>query len=385
MTDIAFGQSSFSLKAEAQARTGLSDFGGTDWEEGYHRLLGELDEAGFSPQGAIAAREHIIANLVARLKAFAGFKAYPDAMARTISRPLILTGIVRSGTTALHKLLAMDRQFQGAEHWLCAAPQPRPPKDQWAGNPDYEKARAALAAMIEVSPEVLEDHGMAVDTVEESLNILAHGFHSNMYSSQYAIPRYDAWYRGGNDEASYRYLADVMRLIGAHTPERTWLLKNPTDTFSLAEIFAIFPDAMVIQTHRDPVQSVPSIVNLIGGAHRMFRGEGRIDYPAIFAREKEMWAEAMERADAVKEAHPGRVLDLQFESFVQDQMGAVRTIYDHFGLNLSRETERAMREWLAANPRKSQIMQRFTPEDFGGDTEALLARFAAYRVRYGYA
>jgi hypothetical protein len=381
----AFAQSATILKAEAQKRSGLSDFGGTDWEDGFNRLLDELDEAGFSSQGVTAAREHIIANLIARLKAFAGFKAHPDAMARPISRPVIVTGIVRSGTTALHKLLAMDPQFQGVEHWLCAAPQPRPRKDQWTSHPDYEQARAGLAAMIEVAPEVLEDHGMAVDTVEESLNILAHGFHSNMYPSQYTIPRYDAWYRSSSDEDSYRYLADVLRLIGAHTPERTWLLKNPTDTFSLAEIFAVFPDAMIIQTHRDPLQSVPSIVNLIGGAHRMFRGESHIDYSAIFAREQEMWAQAMERADSVKDAHPGRVLDVQFGAFVQDQLGVVRTIYDYFGLDLSIETEHSMREWLAANPRKSQVMQRFTPEDFGGSTETLLTRYAAYRERYGYA
>lgn len=380
-----FAESKEALLAEARLRTGLEDFGSGEWREGYERLLEELDEAGFSSDGAFAAREHILSNLSARLKAVDGFARHPEAMKRPIRRPLIVTGIVRSGTTALHKLLAMDRQFQGAEHWICAAPQPRPPRTSWQDNADFERARVAMDAMAAVSPEVLDDHGMAIDGVEESLNVLSHGFHSNMFPSQYAIPRYDAWYRSTPDDASYRYFADVLRLIGAHEPDRTWLIKNPTDTFSLEEVLNVFPDARIVQTHRDPLQAVPSIVNLIGGAHRMFRGEGRVDYNAIFEREQEMWAEAMERADRVKEANPGRVLDVQFRDFVADQMSVVRAIYAHFDLSLSSTAEAAMREWLAANPRKSATMQRFTPEDFGGSTADLEARFQSYRRRFGYA
>ncbi|MFV0645914.1 MAG: sulfotransferase family protein [Sphingomonadaceae bacterium] len=384
-SSIQFAGSTESLLAEARNRAGHNDFGPDEWREGLDRALDEFDEAGFSAEGAVAAREFLLANLVARLKAIAGFKANPDAMARPITRPMIVTGIVRSGTTALHKLLAVDPQFQGAEHWLCGAPQPRPPRAEWAGNPDFDQAKSALDIMIELAPEVLEDHGMAVDTVEESLNILVQNFHCNMFCSQFDLPRYDAWFKSTTDTASYRYLADIIRLIGANNPDLTWLLKNPTDTFSLAEVFEVFPDAMVVQTHRDPLQAVPSLVNLLGGAHRIFRGEGNIDYNRIFAREQEMWAQAMERAEAVKAKLPGRVFDVDFRSFVTDQMGVIRQIYAHFDLTLKPSVEQAMQEWLDANPRKSGTMQRFTPEDYGGSSEELIQRNAAYRQRYGYA
>ena len=381
---ITFSTSNAELIAEACAQSGLDDFGDYSWREGYDRLLEELDRAGLSSDGALAARSFVIGNLIARLRAVAGFKANPEAMARPIVRPLIATGIVRSGTTALQKLLSMDKQFQGTEHWICSAPQVRPPRTTWEGNGDYQAARAALAAMAGISPEVIDDHGMAVDDVEESLMILAHGFHSNIYPSQFRIPAYDAWYKATDDTHSYRYLADVMRLIGTYEPDRTWLLKNPTDTFSLAEVLDVFPDAMIVQTHRDPVQAVPSIVSLIGGAHRMFRGEGQIDYPAIFARESEMWADAMDRAERVKARVPGRVLDVEFADFVPDQMTVVRAIYDHFALDLTPQTEAAMLRWLAANPRKSATMQRVTAEDFGANSAALAERFASYRSRRGY-
>lgn len=380
----AFSASNGDLLEEACRRAGLEDFGPADFKEGYDRLLAELDSAGLSPEGASAARELILGNLVGRLRAFDGFRRHPEAMHKPIVRPLIITGIVRSGTTALHKLLSMDPQFQGAEHWLTAAPQPRPPREAWASNPDFQRASAALEAAISVAPEMAEDHGMSVEGVEESLNLLAHSFCSNMYPSQLHIPRYDAWYRSVDDTFSYQYLADALRLIGLGAPGRTWLLKNPTDTFSLRQVLAVFPDAMIVQTHRDPLQAVPSIVNLLAGAQRLFRGEA-VDAGMIFAREQELWAEAMDRADTVKAEHPGGCIDVFFNDFVRDQMAVVQRIYDHFGLALSSEAETAMRGWLAANPRRSTTMQRFTPEDYGHSTAALLDRFAGYRQRYDFA
>ena len=380
-----FAQSRQALLDEASERTGLGDFGSDDFREGYGRLLDEMDCAGLSPEGVHAARENILSFLTARLRAVEGFKQHPEAMARPITRPLVVIGIVRSGTTALHKLLSMDPQFQGPEHWLCAAPQPRPPRDAWSDNADFRKSKAALDAMIEIAPEMLEDHGMAVDSVEESLNILAQTFCSNMFPSQYDIPRYDAWYLQQDDTFAYRYFADVLRLIGANdSADRRWLVKNPTDTFALRQVLNVFPDAMIVHTHRDPLQSVPSLCNLLAGAHRMFRGADT-EMDKVFAREQEMWAQAVERADEVKKDIPGQYVDIQFKDFVADQMGTIRSIYDHFGLVLTTETEARMLQWLKDNPRKSTKMQRFTPEDFGGSTAAFIDRYADYRRRYGYA
>lgn len=370
------------LCEEATRRTGLDDFGEPDFHEALDLLLDDLAASGLSPMGATAARENVLGHLTGRLRSNAGFKANPEAMRRPVVRPLIVTGIVRSGTTALHKLLSMDPQFQGVEHWLCAAPQPRPPRSQWAGNPDFQQAKGILDAMIAQAPEFLEDHGMAVDTVEESLNLLPQSFCSNMFPSQFAVPNYDRWYRAQDDTPSYRRFADNLRLVGAYD-DRTWLLKNPTDTYSLREVLNVFPDAMVVQTHRDPLQSIPSVVNLIAAAHRMFRGE-KADVPGVYAREEGFWTEALARADAVKDSHPGVVLDVQFGDFVKDQLGVVAQIYDHFGLRLSAEAEAAMRGWLSANPRRSTTMQRFTPEDYGHSSGALKERYAAYRRRYGY-
>jgi hypothetical protein len=214
-------------------------------------------------------------SLDTRALAVKGLKERPDVLDRPIIQPIIIAGLVRSGTTALHLLLSLDPQFQGPEHWLTVYPMPRPPRDRWADIPAYISQKATLDAFLAASPEAADDHMMTAEGIEESLFILGSSFSSNMWPSMWNVPTYDRWYRGRDDSDSYRWLADVLRLIGAGD-DRRWLLKNPTDLFSLQEVLSIFPDAKVIQTHRDPVDSMPSVSNLIFSARRAFCGrQGR--------------------------------------------------------------------------------------------------------------
>lgn len=368
----------------ASAATRLDDFGQDDYSEGFDLFLDCLDrETTLSAAGRAMTIGQIEMFLASRLYSEAGWKQRPDALRRPVQAPLIITGIVRSGTTALHKLMSIDPQFQGLEHWLARAPQPRPPRASWAGIPAYRNAAGVLDGMIEDAPEMKADHMMAADEVEESIFLLPQSFTNNMFPSQWNIPSYDAWYRRQDETASYRRFAKNLQLIGADEPERRWLLKNPTDLLAMDAVLNVFPDAMIVQTHRDPLQAVPSVASLIAAARRLFEGV-QSDPAEVGRRETEFWALALARAEATQGRTQKPLFDLEFSDFAQDQLGAVKAIYRHFGLELNREVEAAMQAWLARNPRKSTSLHRFTPEDFGVKTSALRARYADYRTRHGY-
>jgi Sulfotransferase family len=371
------------LIAQASAATGLSDFG-ADFGDGYQRFLEGLEhEAGLTDAGRMATAGFIFSMLTARLIAQKGIAALP-ADAPAIRRPLIITGIVRSGTTALHRLLAIDPQFQGMEHWLTRTPMPRPPRSAWAEMLEYQQSSAIVEMMITQAPEFFEDHMMSVDGVEESINILAQGFTNNMLATQWCIPTYDAWYRRQDETPSYQYFARILQLMGSTTPDKTWLLKNPTDTFAMNAVLNVFPDAMIVQTHRDPVQAVPSVVNLIHAARRMF-ADADAPVAEVMAREAGFWAEALARCDKGRVRALQQFCDIEFSDFIRDQMGSVKAIYAHFGLELRPEVETAMRNWLSNNPRRSTKLQRFTAESFNMQTSAVAALYAKYRAQRGYA
>jgi len=194
---------------------------------------------------------------------------------------------------------------------------------------------------------------------------------------------YDRWYRNRDDTVSYQWLADVLRLIGSGSGGGRWLLKNPSDLFSMEELLNVFPDAMIVQTHRDPVAAIPSICNLVYAGRRAFMGE-RADRSAVGARESEFWADALQRAERARRRAPHQFMDVEFGTFVVDQISTVRTIYEYFGLVLTAETEAAMRAWLAEHPRRSAGTVS-NPEAYGLNARALADLYAGYRQQRGYA
>ena len=370
------------LLAASTARTGLSDFGDPAFREGLDLLLSDIRTLDLEPACVQATAWRIGQSLDTRALAVNGLKAWPEVLEMPIREPIIIAGLVRSGTTALHLLMSLDPQFQGPEHWLTVYPMPRPPRGSWDAIPEYRTEKASLDAYLEASPESADDHMMTAEGIEESLFILGSSFASNMWPSMWDVPNYDRWYRGRDDTDSYRWLADVLRLIGAGD-DRRWLLKNPTDLFSLQEVLNVFPDAKIIQTHRDPVDSTPSVSNLIFSARRAFCGD-KANRADVGRREAEMWAQALERAEAVRAKSDATFIDVEFRDFTRDQMSTIRSIYDRLGLTLTAETEGAMQAWLDAHPHRPGTGPKHSPEDFGLTRAGLEERFAAYRSRRGY-
>lgn len=371
------------LLTASTRRTGLSDFGDDAFREGLDLLLSDIRALDLDPICAEASALRIGQSLDTRALAVQGLKDRPELLAEPVRTPIVIAGLVRSGTTALHLLLSLDPQFQGPEHWLAVYPMPRPPVAAWETVPEYRAEQAALAQFLEASPEAADDHMMTAEGIEESLFILAASFASNMFPSMWHVPNYDAWYRARDDSDSYRWLASVLRLIGA-SDDRRWLLKNPTDLFSMREVLAVFPDASVIQTHRDPIDAMPSISNLILSARRAFCGE-KADAARVGHRESQFWAEAVERAHEARRTSANRFIDVEFHDFTTDQMATVRSIYEQLGLALTAETERVMLAWLDAHPRRSPKGPKYDLAQFGLTREMLARNFAAYRLRRGYA
>jgi hypothetical protein len=370
--------------AEAVQITGLSDFGIDDYSDGLAMFFDALDkEVVLTPSGRAMTHEQIVALLASRLYSEEGWKRRPDALAQPVKAPLVITGIVRSGTTALHKLLSVDPQFQGLEHWLARAPQPRPPREAWRDLPAYQRAAQLTDDIITGAPVMKTDHMMSSDEVEESIFLLPQTFTNNMFPSQWNIPTYDRWYRQQDETDSYVRFRKNLQLIGANDADKRWLLKNPTDLLAMDALLNAFPDAMIVQMHRDPLQSIPSVCNLLAAHRRMFEGENA-DVAAVGRRETDFWAEALERAWQARPRTQKPVLDIEFGDFIHDQLGTVKMIYRCFGLELQPEVEEMMVQWLDEHPRTSATLHRFSSEDFGVSEAALRNRFAAYRERQGY-
>jgi hypothetical protein len=371
------------LRASASRRAGLDDFGPDDYTDGLAVLLDSLAaDAGLTPLGAKAQRALLRGVLMARLCSEAAWQANPAYAEVAIDRPVFITGLPRTGTTALHRLLAADPASQGLEMWLAQVPQPRPPRDTWRDNVVFNYIEAAFARHHEEHPEFMGVHYMAADQVEECWQLLQQSMRSVSFETLAYVPGYSAWLREQDWTGAYRRHRRNLQLIGLPDAGRRWVLKNPSHLFALDALLAAYPDALVIQTHRTPRTAIASACSLAAHASA---GWSRVFAGALIGRTQlDLWARGLALFTAVRARHdPARFCDVRYDDLVADPAGTVESVYQYFGLPLSGAAADAIRSLAAAARAGGDSAHRYALDEFGLTGEDVDERFAAYAETAG--
>jgi Sulfotransferase family len=368
------------LHASAAKITGLADFGADDYTDGLAVLLESYTrDASLTPLGRKLKRAFLRGALVARLLSEAGWQQHPQHAAVGIRAPIFVTGLPRTGTTALHRLLTADPAHQGLELWLTEAPQPRPPRGTWARDPVFRSIQAAYEQHHVEHPEFMGVHYMAADQVEECWQLLRQSMRSVSYECLAHLPAYSAWLAGQDWTAAYRRHRRNLQLIGLRDGGRRWVLKNPSHLFALDALLAVYPDALVIQTHRAPRTAIASVCSLAAqasaGWSSTFRGE-------VLGRDQlELWARGLERFTAARARHdPARFFDVDYDRLVADPAGTAEACYGYFGLPLSGAAADAMRAASAPGAAGAgRPEHQYRLADFGLTGAEVDARIADHR------
>ena len=274
-------------------------------------------------------------------------------------------------TTALHRLLTADPAHQGLELWLAEAPQPRPPRPTWADNPVFQYIQAGCERHHVEHPEFMGVHYMAADQVEECWQLLRQSMRSISWECLAHLPSYSAWLRGQDWTPGYRRHRRNLQLIGLGTGRR-WVLKNPSHLFALDALLAVYPDALIVQTHRAPEVAIASVCSLAAqataGWSDTFAGE-------VIGRDQlELWASGVERFGAERARHDAtRFFDVSYGDLVTDPVGTAEAVYAHFGLPFGGAAADAMRALSTGG--RSQAAHRYALADFGLTEEQVVERF----------
>jgi hypothetical protein len=275
----------------------------------------------------------------------------------------------------LHRLLTADPGHQGLELWLAEMPQPRPPRDTWAANPVFQHIQAAYQQHHVEHPEFMGVHYIAADTVEECWQLLRQTLRSVSYECLAYLPTYSAWLKDQDWTGPFRRHRRNLQLIGLHDARRRWVLKNPSHLFSLDAILEVYPDALIIQTHREPRAVIGSMCSLAAhatdGWSHTFRGE------VIGASQLELWASGLEKFAAARSKHDqAQFLDVDYGSFTADPIGTVESVYEHFELAYTGAAGDAIRALQAeAASGDSKPAHRYSLADFGLTAEQVDERF----------
>ncbi len=369
------------LVDQAQQTTGLDDFGDQSWKEGAERLLSDLNErAALTEVGGLIAGSDVVEYLSGRLRVVDWVKRNPSIAEADIRPPIVVLGQPRTGTTILFDVLAQDPANRVPLTWEVDQPWPPPETATYESDPRIEEVDAKLANVDLLIPGFRAMHDMGARLGQECVRITAADFRSMIFSTQYRVPEYQRWLLHQADMASaYRYHRLFLQYLqSAHSGDR-WVIKSPAHLWSLDAMFREYPEALIVQTHRDPLRVVCSLASLVDLLRRLASDDVLISEVAA------EWVDdivlGLDRAIEARKngtVPAGQAVDVLFRDFLQDPMAVVGTIYERLGIELSVDAEKAMRAFLAANPQEKHGGHKYSFADTGLDAGLLRERTRAY-------
>ena len=364
------------LHASATKLTGLSDFGDSSYREGLQVLLDSYAaEAGLTATGSKMSRVFLRGALVARLLSEAAWQQYPEHAEVPITRPIFVTGLPRTGTTALHRLLTADPAHQGLEMWLTEMPQPRPPRETWDSNPMFQALQAGYSQHHVERPEFMGVHFMDAAEVEECWQLLRQSLKSVSYESLAHVPSYSVWLSEQDWTEAYARHRRNLQLIGLHDVDRRWVLKNPSHLFALEALLEVYPDALIIQTHREPRTAMSSSCSLSAqatdGWSSVFTGD-------VIGRDQlELWSRGLDTFTAARARQdPAQFYDVSYTEFIADPLSTVESIYTYFGMPMTDAARASMQTMHAESTSGGRRpAHHYSLADFGLTEDEVDARF----------
>lgn len=367
------------LMASAREKAGLEDFGDDDFQEGLQVLLDTYASNGFNPKAHKKLVRRLRDLLMARLRIEDAFKRHPEIRDIEIKRPMYLTGLPRTGTSALLNLLAADPAARPLKLWEGLNPDPLEGLAPGEEDPRY-LAMKQFYDSLQGDTEFSKIHHTNADTPEECIHLLNHTFQDVQFGIETMMEPYASWFQQQDLRPSYRYYADLLRMLQWQRPGERWILKSPAHLWALDILVEMFPDCCIVITHRNPLEAVTSYASMMAA---LMEGQDNLDRKVLGPVVMEYLAVKLQASLKAREALDERyIIDIQFNDFVSDPLATAHKIHEYFALPLSDAAATAMQDYAAAHPMGKHGSHDYQLQEYGLSEAQILDRFGFYIERF---
>ena len=356
----------------------MTDFGDDWFLEPLKVLVKSInDEARLSSVGYALQKSRIVSALSTRLRAQHLIGKHPEILDLDLGRIILIAGLQRTATTTLQRLIAADPDIRSLRAWEALSPVP--PRGETRADPHrrIRKAKLAEKTIGFLAPDFAAIHPIRYDAPEEDVFLLDLSFMSQSPEAMMHVPGYAAWLERQDHTRAYRYLHTMLKLLHWQRPGRNWVLKTPNHMEHLDVALRVLPNAVVVQTHRDPKKAVASFCSMV--AH----GRGILSDHVNTGEIARHWVRKMrrmlERSMAVRNS--GRAdafIDVSYYDLVSHPIGEVRTIYRNAGIEFTGRAGNAADALAARDVKDRHGRHVYSLSSFGLNAEEIDRHFGFY-------
>ena len=368
---------------QAKSETGLSDLGEPLFFEGLNKLIDSINnEASLNEIGIQAQPIRIQGLLSNRLRFEEDLKRFPEILDQEIIAPIVIVGLPRTGSTMTHRLLASDPNHTAMLWWEGRYPALLPGEKRGDIEARMKLGKAEVDAVVAASPEALDIHPWDYKGADEEILLLEHNFLSTVPESFMALPSYSEWIEEQDHTLAYEDLKKFIQYLQWQNPGREkkrWVLKSPHHLGFIDKMISVFPDAKIIQTHRDPIKTVPSFCSMCANLFEPLT----TNFDKVFIGKH--WSNKLTRAlnhcMNISEQHPDNFLDLEFLNMIKDPIDEMKKIYEFIGESFGEKTEVAMEAWREENKHEMGA-HKYSLEEYDLTESQINNNFAKYQQKY---
>lgn len=374
------------LMEQACAATGLDDYGPDTFLEGLRIYCDSVNEsAQLDDFGTVAIPGTITNALVNRLKVVDHRRSHPEVADEAIDAPLVVIGMFRAGTTLFGNLLDADPANRCLLRWEGGDSVPPPTHEDFRQGPRVDAAAFGNEILESVTPAMKWIHHEEAAGPTECISVMSQDWKSLSWEAITYVPAYDEWLLGTDHTSAYRWHHDVLQVLQSGGVRGRWALKSPHHVLALDALTTVYPDARLVVLHRDPASLAASVCSLTSTLMSTFSTADR--RPIVAAHWVDgILRESVDRLEAFRTAHPDRtIVDVQYQDFVRDPIGTMRSVYEHTSGDEHPLTDAAvvaMQRYLDDNPQGKHGRHSYDLAEFGRSAAEVREQFGDYIARY---
>ncbi|MCP5403631.1 MAG: sulfotransferase [Novosphingobium sp.] len=371
------------LKARACEAAGLNSFGEAPFKTSLNILCRSLDaEARLGEEGTAKAEELLVGHLTERLRLEDFIARHPEVVDQQVAPAIFLVGMPRSGTTALAQHLSEDPALRSIPRWESKRLTPPEHGAFTDRDPRIAEIRTEFAEAFRDMPwrqKILPNN--YDDPAEHGL-LMALTFLNLQWPTLFHIPRWTEWALAQDLTPGYEYMARVLKVLQWARPAERWNLKLPPDLFAIDTIAGVFPDAVFVWSHRDPVESISSVCSLCTQV-REKQGGASVDPVEVGPEQLEFQARAVDLGLAARERiGEGRFVDVLQSDLGRDTVATISALYDRLGLGMSSEYRSKLERRIREKPRGRFGRHEHDLGSYGLTEDQVRNRFSVYIERF---
>tara|TARA_B110000444_G_C18835320_1_gene595618 strand:+ start:1211 stop:2335 length:1125 start_codon:yes stop_codon:yes gene_type:complete len=362
---------------KAIADTGLDDFGNHPLVEPLNILVQSMNAAkDASELGRNHFKSSVCSALTTRLQIENYTTEHPDLLNGIIEKPIFIVGLPRTGTTTLHHLLNQDKNNHTLRLWEAASPVPPPEEATYTTDPRVTKLRTAMSVGGEQMKEMRKLHLSDPEGPDECHLLFTRAIQTMEHPSLFHLPGYSEYIYSTNLNPLYAYHKRQLQLLQYKKPGN-WVLKAPFHQMGLKAILHTYPDAIIVQTHRDPITLMASGASF---GHMIRKPWNNNPDPNVSGRDwftmVDTYIRHFKQDRALLEPpRQGQFLDVQYQQLLSNPLEIVAKIYALAGRKISDNARIDMQNWMDNHPPNKHGKHEYRLKDYGITEQEVLDSF----------